>query len=37
MSAATTPVTYAPPILWAGARAVKHFALFGEPSAIAAR
>jgi hypothetical protein len=35
MSAATAPVTYAP--LWAAARALNHFALFGEPSAIAAQ
>jgi hypothetical protein len=39
MSAATAPVTYAPPILWAAARALitTIFALFGEPSAIAAQ
>jgi len=37
MSAATAPVTYAPPILWAAARALNLFALFGEPSAIAAQ
>ncbi len=38
MSAATAPTTYAPPILWAAARALIStiFALFGEPSAIAA-
>lgn len=34
MSAATAPVTHAPPILWAAARALNLFALFGEPSAI---
>ena len=39
MSAATAPVTHAPPILWAAARALIStiFALFGEPSAIAAQ
>jgi len=39
MSAATAPVAYAPPILWAAARALIStiFALFGEPSAIAAQ
>lgn len=39
MSAATAPITYAPPILWAAARALIStiFALFGEPSAIAAQ
>lgn len=39
MSAATAPVTHAPPILWAAARALitTIFALFGEPSAIAAQ
>ena len=37
MSAATAPVTHAPPILWAAARALicTIFALFGEPSYIA--
>lgn len=37
MSAATAPVTNAPPILWAAARALIStiFALFGEPSYIA--
>jgi len=34
MSVATAPITHAP--LWAAARALNHFALFGEPSAIAA-
>lgn len=39
MSAATAPVTHAPPILWAAARALIStiFALFGEPARIAAQ
>lgn len=39
MSAVTAPITHAPPILWAAARALitTIFALFGEPSAIAAQ
>lgn len=39
MSPTPAPVTYAPPLLWAAARALIStiFALFGEPSAIAAR
>ncbi len=37
MSAATAPITYAPPILWVAARALNLFALFGDPSAIAAQ
>lgn len=39
MSAVTAPVTYAPPILWAAARALIStiFALFGEPARIAAQ
>ena len=38
MSAATAPVTHAPPLLWAAARAliVTIFNLFGDPGAIAA-
>ena len=37
MSAATAPITQAPPVLWAAARALIStiFALFGEPSHIA--
>jgi hypothetical protein len=39
MSAAPAPVTFAPPLLWAAARAliVTLFNLFGDPSAIAAQ
>jgi hypothetical protein len=39
MPTATSPVTHAPPILWAAARALitTIFALFGDPSAIAAQ
>jgi len=39
MPSAPVPVTNAPPILWAAARALiaTIFALFGEPSAVAAQ
>ena len=39
MPTAPAPITYAPPILWAAARVLTTttFALFGEPSAIAAQ
>ncbi|MEZ5959195.1 MAG: hypothetical protein R3C30_02045 [Hyphomonadaceae bacterium] len=39
MHAATAPITYAPPILWAAARALIStiFALFGDPARIAAQ
>jgi hypothetical protein len=39
MPSAPAPITRAPPLLWAAARALIStiFALFGEPSAIAAQ